>query len=641
MTIGVRSRPHLFSKLIGRRSMADISVQGLKKAFEQDKNILDSLSFEILEGERVGILGKNGAGKTTVFKMIVEELEPDEGCVVVSAGKRVGLISQIPVYPKGYTTQDVLRSAHARLDEISVRMKELEAEMADKADDRLLREYDSLMARFEAFGGYDTDTDLNKVAAGLEISEKMRAQLFDSLSGGEKTRVNLARLILEKTDILLLDEPTNHLDLRATEWLEEYLLRFKGTVLVISHDRFFLDRTVSRVIEIVNGRAEFYGGNYSFYIVEKQRRFDEQLKRYEQEQKEIKRLSDAADRLYQWGTGNQRLMKKSFSIRSRIERMDKTERPDMERRLNAHFGEKEFYGDEVLVIKGLSKSYGERELFGGVDLLMQGGERIALIGDNGTGKSTFIKLIMGEEEPDKGYIKKGPSVRAAYLPQVIKFRNPNLSMLDMLLFEDKLTPQAARNRLGAFKFTGEDVFKPVSALSGGEQSRLRLCSLMKEDINLLILDEPTNHLDIMSREWIEEALEDYEGALLFVSHDRYFINRFATRIWELRDGQIFDYKGTFEEYKQFKANTARFAEIKKHAAQKEEKPKKKKPQDLGKLLVKLEREIEELEKKLKSYDSEAEQHSTDYEKLLEIGVAREKAEAELDSLYERWEELSG
>lgn len=621
--------------------MADISLQGLIKAFEQDKNILDGLSFEVNEGERVGILGKNGAGKTTVFRLIDGELEPDEGTVAIGSGKRVGLISQIPVYPGEYTTEDVLRCAHARLDEISARMKELEKEMAGRADDRLLEEYDSLMARFEAYGGYDADTDINKVAAGLEISDEMRTQLFGSLSGGEKTRVNLARLILEKTDILLLDEPTNHLDLRATEWLEEYLLRFKGTVLIISHDRFFLDRTVNRIIEIVNGRAEFYSGNYSFYVVEKQRRFDEQLKRYDQEQKEVKRLSDAADRLQQWGFGNERLMKKSFAIRSRIERMDTTERPDMERRMKARFGEKRFQGDEVLVIEGLSKGYGERALFAGIDLLVQGGERIALIGDNGTGKSTFLKLILGEEEPDEGYIKKGPSVRVAYLPQVIKFRNPALSMLDLLIYEDNLTPQAARNRLAAFKFTGEDVFKPVSVLSGGEQSRLRLCSLMKDDINLLILDEPTNHLDILSREWIEQALENYDGALLFVSHDRYFINRFASRVWELRDGQIFDYMGSFEEYKQFKANTAHYAGIRKKAAQKEEKPKKRpKPQDLGKQLARLEREIEGLEKKLKDYDSEVEKYSTDYEKLMEIGDARERAEAELDALYEKWEEMS-
>ena len=273
---------------------------------------------------------------------------------------------------------------------------------------------------------------------------------------------------------------------------------------------------------------------------------------------------------------------------------------------------------------------------------MQSGERIALIGDNGTGKTTFLKLIMGEEVPDKGYIKKGPSVKMAYLPQVVRFKNPSLSALDTLIFEDNLTPQEARNRLAAFKFTGEDVFKPVSVLSGGEQSRLRLCSLMRNEINLLILDEPTNHLDIQSREWIEEALEEYKGALLFVSHDRYFINRFATRIWELREGRISDFAGTFEEYKQYKANLARFEEIKRQAQQKkEEKPKRKRPQDVGKLLLKLEREIEKLEERLKLYEAEAEKYSTDYEKLLEIDEARAEAEAELDALYEQWGEISG
>ncbi len=622
--------------------MTDISVRGVVKAFEQGKNILDGITFEVLEGERVGILGKNGAGKTTLFNIIVGEIEPDEGTVAIGTGKRLGLISQIPVYPAGYTTEDVLRSAHLRLDEIRSRMEVLEERMSKEADEALLREYDGLMAQFEALGGYDTDMDINKVANGLEISEKMRSQPFDSLSGGEKTRVNLARLILEKTDILLLDEPTNHLDLRATEWLEDYLLRFKGTVLAISHDRFFLDRIAGRVIEIVNGKAEFYNGNYSFFTVEKQRRIEEQLKKYEQEQKELKRLSDAADRLYQWGTGNQRLMRKSFAIRSRIERMDKTERPEMERRISAGFREKEFSGDEVLVIKGLSKSYEGRTLFSGAELLVQGGERIALIGDNGTGKSTFIKILVGEEEADSGYIKKGPSVKTAYLPQIIKFKNPSLSVLDTMVIYENLAPQEARNRLGAFKFTGEDVFKPVSALSGGEQSRLRLCSLMKDDINFLILDEPTNHLDIISREWIEEALEEYEEALLFVSHDRYFINRFATRIWELRDGKINDFKGTFEQYRAFKENAARFAEIKKQSERKENKPKKKqKPQDTAKLMARLEREIAAKEEELKKLDAEAEKFSSDYEKLIEIGERRHTAERELDNLYLSWDEASG
>lgn len=621
--------------------MADISVQKIVKAFELNKNILDGLTFEVLEGERIGILGKNGAGKTTLFKLLIGEYDSDEGNIAIATNKRMGLISQIPVYPKGFTTEDVLRSAHTRLDEIRAQMEKLEAEMAKEPDKQLLREYDELTARFQLYGGYDTDTDINKVANGLEISEKMRAQLFDSLSGGEKTRVNLARLILEKTDILLLDEPTNHLDLRATEWLEEYLLSFKGTVLAISHDRYFLDRVAQRIIEIVNGKAEFYSGNYSFYVVEKQRRYDEQLKRYEQEQKEVKRLSEAADRLYQWGTGNQRLMKKSQAIRTRIDKLQKTERPDSERHMNAQFKSKDFYGDELLVIKGLSKSYEGRKLFSDIELLVKGGERIALIGDNGTGKSTFLKILMGEEEPDSGYIKKGPSAKCAYLPQIIKFKNPYLSVLDTLVVSENVPVQEARNRLGAFKFTGEDVFKPVSALSGGEQSRLRLCTLMRADINLLILDEPTNHLDIVSREWIEEAIEGYDEALLFVSHDRYFIDRFATRIWELRDGKVNDFRGSFEEYRRFKESTARFAEIKKQAEKKEEKPKKKqKPQDVTKLVSKLERDIASTEEKLRELDREAEENSSDYEKLLEIGERRAALEKELDELFEKWGELT-
>lgn len=621
--------------------MADISVQKVVKAFELNKNIIDGLTFEILEGERVGILGKNGAGKTTLFKLLIGEYESDEGVIAIAPEKRMGLISQIPVYPAGFTTEDVLHSAFSRLDKIKSRMEGLEAQLSESPDESLLREYDALMAKYQLYGGYDTEMEVGKVSNGLEISEQMRSRPFDKLSGGEKTRVNLARLILEKTDILLLDEPTNHLDLRATEWLEEYLLSFKGTVLAISHDRYFLDRVANRVIEIVNGKAEFYNGNYSFYVVEKQRRYEEQLKKYEQEQKEVKRLSEAADRLYQWGTGNQRLMKKSQAIRSRIERTAKTDRPEAERRMNAKFSQKDFFGDEVLVIKGLSKAYDGRKLFSGLETLVQGGERIALIGDNGTGKSTFLKILMGEESPDSGFIKKGPSVKIAYLPQIIKFKNPNLSALDTMVLYENLSPQEARNRLGAFKFSGEDVFKPVSALSGGEQSRLRLCTLMRGDINLLILDEPTNHLDIVSREWIEEAIEEYGEALLFVSHDRYFINRFATRIWELKNGEIIDFKGTFEQYRQYKETTARFAEIKKHAEKKEEKPRKKqKPQDTAKLIARLEREIAANEDKLKELDKEAENHSSDYEKLIEIGEERARVEAELDGLYEKWGEIA-
>ena len=619
--------------------MIDISVKNLVKAFEVDKNILDGLSFEINMGERVCLLGKNGAGKTTLFRLLVGELSEDEGDIVIAREKRIGLISQIPDYPEHFTTEDVLSEAHGRVFEVGSHMEALALQMAEDSSPDILTEYDRLSSDFYRLGGYDIEVQRNKVANGLDISPAMRSQLFSSLSGGERTRVNLARLILEDTDILLLDEPTNHLDLHATEWLEEYLLKFKGTVLAISHDRFFLDRIANRTIELVGGKAEFFSGNYSFYVIEKQRRFDEQLKQYEKEQKEIKRLDESARRLHQWGTGNELLMKKSASIRSRIERMDKTRRPEQDKQIKARFGSKDFFGDEVLLVDCLSKSYDQRKLFETPELLIQAGERIALVGDNGSGKTTLIKLIMNEEIPDGGFLRKGPSTKTAYLPQIVGFENGNRSILDTVIYETNCSPQTARNRLGAYKFSGEDVFKPVWALSGGEKSRLRLCILMKEDINFLILDEPTNHLDISSREWIEECLEEYEEALLFVSHDRYFISRFATRVWELSDGTIADFKGSFDEYRQFKERQRSLQQIVKKDTKTREN-RRKAPISVEKQLSKLEREIAKSEALINSLDKQSEEFSTDYEKLLEIAESRGAAETELDALYLRWEELS-
>ncbi|WP_196031548.1 ABC-F family ATP-binding cassette domain-containing protein, partial [Flavonifractor plautii] len=332
--------------------MIDISISNLSKEFEVGKKILDGLTFQVDQGERVGLLGKNGAGKTTLFKVLTGELDWDEGEVHVAPGKGVGLISQIPVYPPAYTVEDVLQTAFDRLHAMEAEMARLAEQMGADTDPALLRRYDALTAAFEAGGGYDTQTELNKVCNGLEISQDMRGQLFSSLSGGEKTRVNLARLILEDTDILLLDEPTNHLDLRATEWLEEYLDRYKGTVLAISHDRWFLDRVVRRVIEIHDGKAEFYAGNYSFYVEEKERRYEEKLKQYEKEQAKLEQLQEAADKLHLWAfMGNDKLHKRAFSIEKRMERIRTTDKPTKERRLDIKFGESEFRGDEVLTIK--------------------------------------------------------------------------------------------------------------------------------------------------------------------------------------------------------------------------------------------------------------------------------------------------
>ena len=624
--------------------MIDIAISGLVKEFEVGKKILDGLTFQVDSGERVGLLGMYGCGKTTLLRILTGQLDWDEGEVVLAPDKRVGLISQIQVYPAGYTVEDVLDTAFRPLREMEEEMEQLAARMERGEDPALLRRYDQLTAAFEAGGGYDTDTRKNKVCSGLQIGPGMREQLFDRLSGGEKTRVNLGRLILEDTDILLLDEPTNHLDLKATEWLEEYLDKFKGTVLAVSHDRWFLDRVVDRVIEIQEGKAEFYSGNYSFYVVEKERRYQEKLKQYEKEQAKIQQLEKAAEQLRIWAySGNDKIFKRAQSMEKRIERMRTTDRPTRERKMEVRFGEREFRGDEVLTIKGLSKSFGQRALFSGVDLEVVGGERIALLGDNGTGKSTLIKILMGEEGPDEGKIRMGPTVKIGYLPQIIHFDHPERSLLDTMLYELDCTAQTARNRLASFKFRGEDVFKPVSALSGGEQSRLRLCMLMDEKINLLILDEPTNHLDIQSREWIEEAVEEYEGNLLFVSHDRYFIDRFATRVWVLEDGQVTDFRGSYGEYRAARERKQAQAVPAPAAAPAEKKEKPRRPggtKNLEKEVAAAERAVAKAEEQMYELGLQIEEAASDYLKLQELYEQREALEEEILKLYGTWERLS-
>ena len=622
--------------------MTDISVNGLVKSFELGKNILDGLSFDIAEGERVGILGHNGCGKTTLFRILVGEIDYDEGSVSVASGKRIGLISQIPVYPPDWTTEDVLRDAHRELYAISARLEELAKQMENDSSERLLAEYDRLSEDFRRMGGYEMEVDRNRVANGLDIPQRMREQLFDSLSGGERTRVNLARLILEKTDILLLDEPTNHLDLRATEWLEEYLLHFKGTVLAISHDRFFLDRVARRCIEINDGKAEFYSGGYSFYVTERQKRFEEKLRKYEKDQAKLEQLTRAAEQMHLWAfMGNDKLHKRAFSMEKRIAKLEQTERPREEKKLSAKFKTREFNGDEVLVCEGLSKSYGEKTLFSGLELTVTGGERIALIGDNGVGKSTLVKLIMQQETPDEGYLCLGPSVRPAYLPQIVRFENEERDLINTMLYDCRCQPQEARDRLAAFGFRGEDVFTRVGALSGGEKSRLRLCMLMGSDINFLILDEPTNHLDIASREWMEDAISQYPEALLFVSHDRYFIEKFATRIWYLESGKITDYRGTYKEFREFRARQAVFNQTAKSEARKKEpQPRKKGVPGREKQLARLEKEIEKLEEQIAALEQKCEEFSSDYQKLMELDAEKMLLNDKLMTAYESWEELS-
>ena len=617
--------------------MVDISVNNLTKFFVIGENLLQGLSFEIQEGECVAILGRNGCGKTTLFRILTKEIDFDEGEVYVNPNKRLGLISQIPIFPEGYNVEDVLRSAYADLHRIQKRMRSLEDIMQTGASEAQLREYDALCNQFQAGGGYEMDVEVDKICNGLGISQEQRGQEFSSLSGGEKTRVNLARLLLEKTDILLLDEPTNHLDLNSVEWLEQYIKAFKGTVLAISHDRYFIDQVADRVIEIVDGHAEFYSGNYSFYMDEKQARFDLQMKQYEQEQAKLKQLGFTMERMKGWGINNRALYRRAMSIQHRMERIQKTEKPKTEKTMRASFGEKEFSGDVVFKMKNVSKAFGDKVLFSDVNLNVEAGERIALLGDNGTGKSTFIKCLLGEEDC-AGKIQFGPTVKWGYLPQIIHFDHPERNLYDTMLYEKNCTPQVARDRLGAFMFQGEDVFKTVGNLSGGEQSRLRLCMLMDEKINLLILDEPTNHLDIASREWVEAAIEEFEGVLLFVSHDRYFIEKFAERIWLLEGGAIRDFRCGYQKYRSILEHEA----VAKQTVKQPPKEKKEKPRggtkDSEKLVRRLEREIEKQEAAISQLDHQIENAAADYQELSRLLGEKEMAETQLMELMEQWEQ---
>ncbi len=616
--------------------MVDISVKNLTKFFVIGENLLDGLSFDIQEGERVAILGRNGCGKTTLLKILTGEMDYDDGEVYVDPNKRIGLISQIPKFPVGYTVEDVLRSAFAGLMKIHQRMAVLEEQMLSGATEDHLREYDALTVRFQSGGGYEMDVEVDKICNGLAITPDQRTQLFDSLSGGEKTRVNLGRLLLEKTDILLLDEPTNHLDLNSVEWLERYIHDFKGTVVAISHDRYFIDQIARRVIEIVDGHAEFYSGNYSFYMDEKQARFDLQMKQYEQEQAKLKQLGYTVERMKGWGINNRAMYRRAMSIQHRMERIRKTEKPKTEKTMRATFGEKDFSGDVVFKVKNLSKSFGDRVLFSDVELNVEGGERIAILGDNGTGKSTFLKCLLGEEDC-QGKIQFGPTVKWGYLPQIIRFSHPERTLYDTMLYEKNCTPQVARDRLGAFLFQGEDVFKTVGDLSGGEQSRLRLCMLMDEKINLLILDEPTNHLDIASREWIEAAIEEFEGVLLFVSHDRYFIEKFAERIWLLEDGKIRDFRCGYQKYRSILEHEAAARQALPSAPKPRKERSKGGTKDSDKLIRRLEREIEKQEQVVAELDRKIEGAAADYQELTRLLSEKEAAENVLMEMMEQWE----
>ena len=510
-------------------------------------HVLKGLSFEIHEGEKIGLLGKNGSGKTTLFKIITGEEPYDGGSIIRAAGKRVEMLAQIPAFGENDSSDDILRSSFKEQAEIYKAMKKVEGDGNPAA----LARYGRLMEEYERLGGYETEVKIDKACGGMEIGERMRESLFSQLSGGEKARVNLARILLRDCDVLLLDEPTNHLDLSSLEWLEQFMRDFKGTAVVISHDRVFLDNTVSRIIEIEDGKANFYTGNYTFYIEERVRRFETQAEQYKQQQRKINQLETAIKRQRVWAQinpSNTGLAKRALAMEKRVEQMDKVVKPVTARNLTAEFDGGGYASKEIVSMDSVSKSYGDNIILYDLSVKIFRNDSIALFGANGCGKTSLLKMIMGEEPCDGGFIKMSPSVKPAYMPQTVTFKDENATVLDTLRYETGDTEEKARSILAGFHFRAADVMKKTCSLSGGEKSRLKLCLMMQNNVNFLLLDEPTNHLDIASREWIENALENFEGTLLFVSHDRYFLKKFTDKVWDMKNGEINVYNCGFDDY---------------------------------------------------------------------------------------------
>jgi len=621
--------------------MPIISVNNLNKSFG-DRVILDGVSFDVERGERVGLIGRNGSGKTTLLRILTGDSYADKGDVHIDCAARVEVLEQIPRAGAGDTVETVIRTAFDHLREMEKRIAAMEAEMTTDHSAPLLKAYDRLRVEYDTAGGYLQDLNFAKTVAGLSFDAQFLSREFNGLSGGEKTKVNLARIILSSPEVLLLDEPTNHLDMRSIEWIEEFLANYKGTVILISHDRYFLDRVATRIIELAGGKITAFSGNYSEYMEWKEAR-SEQLERiYEREQAEIDRLETVSEKLLGWGIQTERLSRAALSMRKRIERLRASQTTRIakdNRRIHAVINDGGRTGFDVLSAVDVAAGYDGEPVFENVNLDIKQGERIALLGDNGAGKTTFFKLLTGEKKPSAGRIKFGANVKVGLMPQTVTYEHPERNLVDTLLYEKPVTAQIARDRLAAYDFVGEEVFKFVGDLSGGELSRLKLCLLSFEPINLFLLDEPTNHLDIAAREWIESTLEEYDGTMIFISHDRYFISRFADRILTVAKGKIETFSGDFEAYRQWCAQTAAPVKIydKKQKAKEVSPAKAERMRERA--ISACERDIAALERDLAGLRGEMETSSTDYE-ALEALTAREVAlRDEIDRLYSKLDEL--
>ncbi|SCW84938.1 ATPase components of ABC transporters with duplicated ATPase domains [Paenibacillus tianmuensis] len=632
------------------------------KAYHGAQLVLEDVNLDIRQGERIGLIGRNGSGKSTLLQLIAGRLRPDAGQLAIRKGTDIGYLTQIPAEFEGRTVYDVLALGHQELLECRLKMTELEKLMSepDAADgpDRLagwLQQYAALQEKFEREGGYELDAAIERVADGLRIDRGSYTQAYATLSGGEKTRINLASQLIRKPELLLLDEPTNHLDLHGVEWLEDYLTQYDGSCLIVSHDRYFLDRVVTKIVELEDGESQSYLTNYTGYMKEKEARLLQQFADYQEQQKKIKKMTETIKQLETWGRigDNGKFFRRAASMQKALDRMEKLKRPALEAK-SADFGltQADRSGRKVVTLEGIGKSYGSRKLLDAIDGALAYGDKVMLIGKNGAGKSTLFKLILGEETADEGRFEWGARVDIGYLAQQEYPDAPKKSVLDYFRSEAGLEEGEARGVLAKYLFYGPDVFKSVNLLSGGEWTRMRLALLVLRKPNLLLLDEPTNHLDIASREALEEALETFPGTVLAISHDRYFINRMAGRIWELDNGRITVYLGNFDEYQEKRKqreNTSENAAVQGRSAAPPAVVKAKpaaqrrpsgsgKPADRRQERDTLERSIAQAEERLAALDAamQEQEAGTDAHSLSEQWAEREAVQEELDRLYEQW-----
>ncbi len=633
-----------------------LSCQNLSKSFGE-KIILEDASFHIEDREKVALIGNNGAGKTTLLRIIMNELSADSGNVVISKDKNIGYLAQYQDIHGHHTIYEELLTTKQHIIDMENRLRQLEHDMKDTSGedlDALMNTYTRLNHQFELENGYAYKSEIMGVLKGLGMGEEDFTKQIETLSGGQKTRVALGKLLLSKPDILLLDEPTNHLDMESISWLETYLLNYPGAVLIISHDRYFLDKVVTKVIEIESGEVLTYSGNYSAFALKKAQLRDAQYKAYLNQQRDIKHQEAVIAKLKSFN--REKSIRRAESREKMLDKVKRLEKPlEMQNQMRISLEPRFISGNDVLSVEHLSKSFPGQTLFTDISFEIKRGERVALIGNNGTGKTTILKILNEIISADEGEFSLGSKVQIGYYDQ-----EHHVLHMEKTIFQEisdtypTLTETEIRNMLAAFLFTGDDVFKQISALSGGERGRVSLAKLMLSEANFLILDEPTNHLDIASKEILEEALNSYTGTVLYVSHDRYFINQTATRIMELTNQAVVNYIGDYDYYLEKKEElTEKYApsveEIPEEKGisenkltwkqQKEaEAQKRKRENDLKKI----ETRIEELETRDKEIDETLvlPDVCTNVARCTELSREKTKITEELETLYEKWEELA-